>query len=323
MKGSLINYVSYNYVDKASNPKSVFVLPDDNIDTNTIQVSVSPAVANTSTSVYNKVTDILDVSATSEVYFLEENRNGKYQIYFGNDIVGKALPDGATIAIRYLITNGTAANKANNFVATATLTDSIGNSQTNFTVSPVSAAAGGATRETVDSIKYSAAAQYATQNRLVTVKDYESYIKSKYPSIDSLSVWGGETETPKVFGKVYIALKPKQIILFLKQKNKELLMKLLVQKLLYLLSAEIRDPQYLYLIVESRVQYDPKKTSLDEGTIRNNIRQAILDYRDTNLNKFAGTFVLSKLQDAIDSIMEIQLLVLKLLFVFNAVLNLN
>ena len=67
------------------------------------------------------------------------------------------------------------------------------------------------------------------------------------------------------------------------------------------MSAEIRDPEFLYLIVESLVQYDQKKTSLDEGTIRNNIRQAILDFRDTNLNKFAGTFVLSKLQDAIDS----------------------
>jgi hypothetical protein len=114
--------VTYNFTyDSASNPKQVFILPDNNIDTDTIEVSVSPAVANTATSVYNKVTDILDITATSEAYFLEENRNGKYQIYFGNDIVGKSLPDGAIISVKYLITNGTAANKANNFIFTTQL----------------------------------------------------------------------------------------------------------------------------------------------------------------------------------------------------------
>jgi len=293
-EGSLVSYV-FNYTEN-SNPKSIFVLPDNNIDTTTISVSVSPNVGNTSTQVYNQVTDILDITSTSEVYFLQESKNGNYEIYFGDGVVGKALNDGAVVTVTYLVTNGVAANQTDGFIAAA----SIG-AYSDIVIDVVDVASGGATRETVDSIKYSAAAQYATQNRLVTVKDYESYIKSKYPSVDSLSVWGGETETPKVFGKVYIALKPKANYYISETEKQRIIDEIISPKSIVSVNAEIRDPQYLYLIIESRVQYDPKKTSLDEGSIKTNIRQAILDYRDINLNKFAGTFVLSKLQDAIDS----------------------
>lgn len=293
-EGSLVSYV-FNYTEN-SNPKSVFVLPDNNIDTTTISVSVSPNVGNTSTQVYNQVTDILDITSASEAYFLQESKNGNYEIYFGDGVIGKALNDGAVVTVTYLVTNGVAANQTNGFVAAAPI-----GAFSDIVIDVVDVASGGATRETVDSIKYSAAAQYATQNRLVTTSDYESYIKSKYPSIDSLSVWGGEDETPKVFGKVYISLKPKTNYFISETEKQRIIDEIINPKAIVSTSAEIRDPEFLYLIVESLVQYDPKKTSLDEGTIRNNIRQAILDFRDTNLNKFAGTFVLSKLQDAIDS----------------------
>ena len=293
-EGSLVTYV-FNYTEN-SNPKSIFVLPDNNIDTTTISVSVSPNVGNTSTQVYNQVTDILDITSTSEAYFLQESKNGNYEIYFGDGVVGKALNDGAVVTVTYLVTNGVAANQTDGFIAAAPI-----GAYSDIVIDVVDVASGGATRETVDSIKYSAAAQYATQNRLVTTSDYESYIKSKYPSIDSLSVWGGEDETPKVFGKVYISLKPKTNYFISETEKQRIIDEIINPKAIVSVNAEIRDPEFLYLIVESIVQYDPKKTSLDEGTIRNNIRQAILDFRDTNLNKFAGTFVLSKLQDAIDS----------------------
>ena len=293
-EGSLVSYV-FNYTEN-SNPKSVFVLPDNNIDTKTISVSVSPNVGNTSTQVYNQVTDILDITSTSEAYFLQESKNGNYEIYFGDGVIGKALNDGAVVTVTYLVTNGVAANQTDGFIAAAPI-----GAYSDIVIDVVDVASGGATRETVDSIKYSAAAQYATQNRLVTTSDYESYIKSKYPSIDSLSVWGGEDETPKVFGKVYISLKPKTNYFISETEKQRIIDEIINPKAIVSVSAEIRDPEFLYLIVESLVQYDQKKTSLDEGTIRNNIRQAILDFRDTNLNKFAGTFVLSKLQDAVDS----------------------
>jgi len=288
--------------NSASNPKQVFTLPDANIDTTTIKVQVAPSSGNTQLTVYNLVSDILDVGVSSEVYYLQENKSGKYQIYFGNNAVGKSLPDGAIVNVTYLRTNGTAANKANNYVATSGISDSLAESITSFVIDPVSPAAGGAVRESVDDIKFGAAAQFTTQNRLVTVKDYESYLKKNYPSIDSLSVWGGEEETPPTYGKVYISLKPKENYFISETEKQRIIDEIISPKAIVAVSAEIRNPEYLYLLVENYVEYDKKKTSLTPEAIKTSIRNAVLVYRNTNLNKFDSTFVLSKLQDSIDGV---------------------
>ena len=293
--------VTYNFThNSATNPKQVFTLPDNNIDTTTLKVTVAPSVGNTSTSVYNKVTDILNVDGTSEVFFLQEERSGKYQIYFGNDVVGKSLPDGASVSTTYLLNNGTAANKANNFVATATLTDSLGNSQTNFTITPVSAAAGGADRESVDDIKFSAASQFSTQNRLVTFKDYESYILNNYPNLDSVSIWGGEDNVPRVYGKVFVSLKPTANYYISEAEKQRIIDEIISPKAIVAVQTEILDPEFLYLIVENTVQYDAKKTNSSETAIKQSIRNAVLSYRDRELNKFETRFILSKMQDDVD-----------------------
>ncbi len=292
-EGELVSYV-FSYT-ASSNPKSVFILPDANVDTNTIYVTVKDNTGNTATEVYNKVTDILDVTSTSNVFFLQENRNGYYQVYFGDGVIGKALIDGATVTVSYLVTKGDVANKANGFVIDA----SVGGF-TNVTVNVVDVAGGGATRESVDSIKYSAAAQYATQNRLVTFKDYESYIKAKYPNIDSLSVWGGEENDPPVYGKVYIALKPKANYYISETEKQRIIDEIITPKAIVSVSAEIRDPEYLYLLLDVSAQYDSKKTTSSEGLLKEKIRSAILTYRDTNLNKFASKLIDSKLETAID-----------------------
>jgi len=289
--------VTYNYTySELDNPKGLFKINDATVDTNSITVSVTPNSGNTQSSIYSKVTDILEITSTSEVFFLQEGRNGNYEIYFGDDVVGKKLPDGAIVSITYLITKGDLANGADAFIGTQNI-----GTYSEFTIDVVDVAAGGSINESVDSIKYSAQAQYATQNRLVTVKDYESYIKSKYPSIDSLSVWGGETETPKVFGKVYIALKPKTNYYISETEKQRIIDEIINPKSIVSVQAEIRDPQYLYLALQNTVQYDPKKTSLDEQSLKNLIKQSIIGYKTTNLDKFNATFVLSKVQDAIDS----------------------
>ena len=299
-EGQLITY-SFTH-NQATNPKQLFTLPDNNIDTTTIKVGVTPSSTSTQINIYNLVTDILDVTGTSQVYYLQESKNGQYQIYFGNGVVGQSLPDGGIVSVTYLVTNGTSANKANNFVGALTLTDSLSQTLTNFTVTPVSAASGGSERESVDDIKYGSAAQFSTQNRLVTLKDYESYLKKNYPSIDSLSVWGGETENPPTYGKVYISLKPKLNYYISETEKQRIIDEIISPKAIVAVGAEIRDPEYLYLIVDSYVQYDKKKTTQSAESIKNSIRNAILLYRDTNLDKFDSTFVLSKLQDAIDNV---------------------
>ena len=299
-EGQLITY-SFAH-NQAANPKQTFTLPNANIDTTTIKVGVSPSSVNTSVSVYTNVTDISDVTTTSEVYYLQENKGGKYQIYFGNNIVGKALPDGAVVTVSYLLTNGTSANKANNFVAALTLSDSLNETLTNFTVTPVSAASGGSEREGVDDIKFGAAAQFTTQNRLITTNDYQAFLKRSYPALDSLSVWGGEEETVPVYGTVYVSLKPKTNYYISETEKQRIIDDLIKPKAIVAVNTVIRDPEYLYLLVESYVQYNKTKTTQTAEAIKTSIRNAILLYNETYLNKFGATMVLSRMQDAVDSV---------------------
>jgi hypothetical protein len=280
-----------------SNPKSIFTIPDTNIDTNSINVVVTPTSGNTYTEVYTKVTDIVDITGTSKVFFLQETRNGRFQIYFGNDSVGKKLSDGSVVEISYLVTNGSNANGTESFIAEEAIAGS-----TAISIQVVSSASGGGSRESVDSIKFSAQSQYATQNRLVTYKDYESYIKKAYPSIDSLSVWGGEDENPPLYGRVLVSLKPKEGFFISEVEKQRIIDEIIAPKSIVAVTTEIREPQYLFLLLKNFIKYDPKKTSLNPDALRNSIRNAIVSYRNQNLNKFDSTFVLSKLQDAVDAV---------------------
>lgn len=298
-------YVTYIFThNESSNPKSVFTIPDSNIDTTTISVSVQQSSSNSSTTVYTKVTEVLNITATSEVFFLQEERNGRYQIYFGNGVVGKKLPDGAVISINYVVTNGSAANKANNFVATSSVSDSLAESLSSFVVTPISAAAGGAERESVDNIKFSAAGQFSSQNRLVSYKDYETYILTNYPNISSISVWGGEKNDPPVYGKVFISMKPRDNYYISETEKQRIIDEIVSPKAIIAVSAQILDPEYLYLLVEADVEYDNKKTTLSENALKLAIKNAIVSYKNTNLDKFDARYVHSKIEADIDAVQK-------------------
>lgn len=292
---------SYSYVhSQATNPKQVFSIPDDSVDTSTITVSVQPSPTNTASELFTLATNASEWTTSSPVFYLQENKSGIYDIYFGNDIIGKSIADGSIVSINYLVTNGVVANKANNFIATLRLSDSLGNILSGFTIDPVAEASGGAERETVDEIKFSAPLQYTTQNRLVTFKDYETYIKKNYPAIDSVSVWGGEDETPPTYGRVYIALKPKENYYLSDVEKQRIIDEIIAPKAIVTVQTIIRDPEYLYLLISPSVTYDSKKTILTSDQLKSAIRGAVVTYKTTYLDKFDSKFVLSKVQDAID-----------------------
>lgn len=298
-EGQLVTY-SYTH-NQATNPKQVFSVPDDGVDTSTITISVQVSSSNTASEIYTLATEASEATTTSPVFYLQENKDQRYDVYFGNNVIGKSIPDGSIVSMTYLITNGSSANKANNFVATGTLADSLGNGLSNFTIDPVGEAAGGAERESVDEIKFSAPLQFTTQNRLVTFKDYESYIKKNYPAVDSVSVWGGEDETPPTYGRVYVALKPKQNYYLSDTEKQRIINEIIAPKAVVAVQTIIRDPEYLYLLISPTVTYDSKKTTLSADQLRTGIRNSILSYKSTYLDKFDSKFILSKVQDAVDA----------------------
>jgi hypothetical protein len=291
-------FTTYSFTQSdSSNPKSVFEIPDSNIDTNTLTVTVRPSSGNSQVTIYNSVRDVLDVTAQSEVYFLQESKSGKYKIYFGDGFIGKKINDGAVVTVTYLSTSGSLANKASAF----TVGSDLGAVYT-ITVNTASAASGGAGRETVSEIKYNASSQFATQNRLVTFKDYESYITRNYPQLSSISVWGGEDQIPPVYGKVFVSIKPKEGYYLSQFEKQRILNDIISPKSIVSVQTQFADPEYLYLLVSNYIQYDPKRTTLSENAIKTNITNAIVNYKNTNLDRFSTRFILSKLQEAINAV---------------------
>ena len=126
------------------------MITDNRADTTTLKVSVQNINRDTTTRTYTLATDISQVTATSEVYFLQENDNGRFEVYFGDDVVGKKVQDGNIVILEYIVTNKGAANGASTFTGT-----SVGG-ETDITIATTQSASGGAEPETIQSIKYNA-----------------------------------------------------------------------------------------------------------------------------------------------------------------------
>ena len=289
------NITSTTFVqNNLSNPKQIFTLPDSNIDTSTLLVTVTDVSSNTASEVYTLVTDATELSTTSPVYYLQEGLGGLYQIYFGGDNVGKSIPDGSTVSVSYLVTNAYAADSASSFVGMSPI-----GIYPSYTVTTVTNAAGGAEKESLDSIKQSAPLSFASQNRLITTNDYKALLQQQYPQASSVSVWGGQEQTPKVYGKVFASIKPKTGYYLSETEKQRIIDDIITPKSILSVKTEIIDPSYTYLKLQIDVRYDKNKTNLAVDTIKNSIRLVVLNYKLTNLDKFDGQFNTSSLVEGI------------------------
>lgn len=290
-------FVSYRFdYTQSSNPKQLFTIPEETIDTSTLVVSVQQSTSNSDIVVYNKVNDVLTVTANSEVYFLQEGQNGQYEIYFGDNVIGRSLPDGAVVNLTYLATNGAVANKANNFVGTNSISG-----YSNISVDSIQAATGGSDRETVDSIKYSAPLQFLSGNRAVTKNDYIRLIIEKYPSFQAVNVWGGEENDPPVYGKVFVSAKP-ELGFEISDTEKSFVLENVIKPISMLTVTPVFvDVDYNYLKIESELYYDPTKTTQSQLDLELAIRNLIINFTDTNLNRFNSYFDYSGLETTVSS----------------------
>ena len=289
------NITSTTFVqNNLSNPKQIFTLPDSNIDTSTLLVTVTDVSSNTASEVYTLVTDATELSTTSPVYYLQEGLGGLYQIYFGGDNVGKSIPDGSTVSVSYLVTNAYAADSASSFVGMSPI-----GIYPSYTVTTVTNAGGGAEKESLDSIKQSAPLSFASQNRLITTNDYKALLQQQYPQASSVSVWGGQEQTPKVYGKVFASIKPKTGYYLSETEKQKIIDDIITPKSILSVKTEIIDPSYTYLKLQIDVRYDKNKTNLAVDTIKNSIRLVVLNYKLTNLDKFDGQFNTSSLVESI------------------------
>ena len=282
-------------VDNSYNQR--FILDNADIDTATIVVKVG-------TREYQKVDNILKVNKDSEIYLLQEVQDEKYEILFGDGIIGKKLTNGESISISYLTTQGKDGNGPSLFSYSGTTVDSNGlfvNPSSSVSVTTVTRAAGGGDVETIESIKYFAPRLYSSQYRAVTARDYEAIIQLIYPNTESVSVVGGEELDPPQFGKVLISIKPKNstsISDFVKTQILNDLKKYAISGI----NQEIIDLKLLYVETESDVYYDSSKvTNVTE--LKSKVSSSINTYsKSIDLNKFGGRFRYSKLLQIIDNV---------------------
>lgn len=292
-EGEPVSYV-FEY-DAATNSKQIFELPDVGIDTTTITVQVQKGASNFALETFELAEDATSVVSDDAVYYLEENRNGKYQIYFGDGVIGKALDDGNLVLVSYVVTSGDAANGIDTFKLSTNPKPGA-----SYTLSTAQESSSGKVEEDIDSIRFTAPKSFIAQNRAVTKNDYVALINKNYPYFDSVSVWGGEEADPPVYGKIFFSCKPRgnyEVTQTEIQYMKDYVLKPIS---VLTVTPEYVAPDYNYMNFIIDVVYDSRQTTKTAGAIKTAVQSAVEGFANTYLNTFNNTFRMSKLVRAID-----------------------
>ncbi len=271
-----------------------FPLTEELVDTSSITVTVQSTGG--SSSAWSQSTDISSVNSNSTVWYVQENDQGLFEVYFGDGVVSAEPLDGDTITISYLVTNENHTDGSSSF----TMTDSIGGN-TDVTLITKTNSSGGKDKESIDSIKFAASKFYTSQNRLVTVDDYKSKLQTLYPGADSISVWGGEDNDPPQYGKIFIAIKPSQTVNKLTSSEKTLLKQKLKTLNMLTVRPELIDADVIDILVNTSFKYNPKATTKTVSELETLVRAAIITHDSTYLSGFDGIFRHSVLATDIDS----------------------
>ena len=284
-------YVTDTFVfdTQIKNPK--FVLSNERVDRSRIIVSVN---SNGVTDTYSLSTDVSSITASSKVYYTQENEEGFLELYFGDGVLGKKLKDGDVITVTYIRVDEQHADGAKIFSMVQNV-----NGFSNSTITTLQKSEGGAERESIESIKFKATKFYTSQNRLVTLNDYKAKVKEYYPNADAVAVWGGEDNDPPEYGKVFVSLKPQNSD-YLSTTEKADVQNKLNNLNMLTVRPVIVDPSIVKILVSTVFKYNEGETTLSRGELEAVVRNAIIDFDDANLSNFDSIFRHSKLVRAVD-----------------------
>jgi len=289
-------YVTYQYTYDSTDVDQRFLIQSASADVTTLTVQVQNSSTDTVINTYTKATSITELDSTSKVYFLQEAEDGKFEVYFGDGVTGKALVNGNIIILKYVVTNKTAANGASSF----SLSGNIGGFS-NVTLTVNSNAANGAEPETNQSIKFNAPKSYAAQDRAVTVEDYKAKVKELYANTQSISAWGGEDAETPFYGRVYISINPKSGST-LTQTTKNSIIDSLKRYSVASVTPVIVDPETTNIILTSTVKYDKTATSKTADTLKSETIEDLTAYNSNTLQSFDSMLRHSKLIEIIDDV---------------------
>ena len=287
----------------------IYVIPDITIDTSTIEVNVfETATSTTSVDTYTNINKAVRITSTSTHYQIKEVPNGFYEVIFGDGFTtGKAPAAGSRIEINYLSTKGSVANDASVFTTTTQFNNTAQSpAQTyDLSVTTSSRAAGGAFKESIESIRQNAGIVFSSQRRLVTAEDYRAQINANYGSfLDDVIAFGGADNDPPKYGCVYVGLKFKDNITTATQETVKNEIRSELSENLAIMSIDIiyQDPITSFLELNTTFNFDPDLTDISLQGMQTNVSNKINEFFTTNLNKFGKVFRRSLLLTQIDDI---------------------
>ncbi len=298
------NFVSQDFTVDTSLFNQRYILDNSFIDTSTIKVKVKPSSTSTSHVSYKQIDNIIGITSTSSSYLLQEIEDERYELIFGDNVIGKKLSNNNFVTVSYIVTDGKDGNGASEFSFVGNITNQDGGSINSGLIGLVSTeekSRDGDSIESISSIKYYAPRIYSSQYRAVTSSDYESVLGYIYPNVESVTAFGGEEMTPPRFGKVFISVKPRNGDFLSDQTKRELVQKLKSYAVAGIVP-EFLDLKYLYVELTTSPYYNPSLNDNSEN-LKTSVSNALTQYsRSIDVNKFGGRFKYSKAVSLIDSI---------------------
>ena len=288
------SYVQETYTYDSQDKTQRFLINNPNADTSTLQVRVIASSTDTTSTIYTKSESVIGLDNESEVYFIKEVEDGKFEISFGDDILGSGLSDGNLVRFNYIVSKGSLGNGIKNVVLGSTIQ---GVDAALFVSNELSS--GGQEPESIERIKFNAPKFYATQNRCVTAEDYAALVLQE-PNVASAVVWGGEDNDPPTYGKVYIAIKPVSGEILTSVEKQVIIDTIINPKRVLTVGTEIVDPEYTYLGINITSNYNSDQTIATEADLQQTILNTVAKYNDERINQFSKYFRYSELTRLID-----------------------
>ena len=298
------NFISQEFTVDTSLFNQKYILDNSSIDTSTIKVNVKDSSSSTSSVTYKQIDNIIGITSTSSSYLLQEIEDERYELIFGDNVIGKKLSNNNVINVSYIVSDGKDGNGAAEFSFVGNITNQDGAAINSALVSLVTTeekSRDGDDIESISSIKYFAPRIYSSQYRAVTASDYESVLGYIYPNVESVTAFGGEEMSPPRFGKVFISVKPRNGDFLSDETKRELVQKLKSYAVAGIVP-EFIDLKYLYVEVKTNPYYNPSLNDRPED-LKSHISNALTQYsRSIDVNKFGGRFKYSKAVSLIDSV---------------------
>lgn len=283
--------------------RQIYIIPDETIDTMLADVQVFETSSSSNFVSYTPLSQAITIDATTTFYAIYESPNGFYELNFGDGIsFGKSPEPGEKIVVTYLSCKGAQANNGTVFTPVSGI--DVAGIEYSLSIVTNTESSGGASKQSIESIRQLAPIAYAGQQRLVTSLDYKAMIESNFPQVSSTSVWSGDENIPIDYGKVYISINfTDGTSATVQQAVKDAIVTNYTTNLSVMsIKPEFVDPEYVYLELNDNFQFDPGLTGKTLGAIEDQVYNYIKSYFVDFLRDFGQVFRKSNLATEIDSL---------------------